>query len=110
MQAFLTQFYLSGGGRESIPTEILVSERSLDQPLLQSVLTAESGRSVSIRVPARGLKARWVALAHENAQLALRQRQGSRARHQDRRLFRIREENVFRKVKGRMSEWLKEVF
>ncbi len=32
------------------------------------------------------------------------------ARHQDRRLFRIREENVFRKVKGRMSEWLKEVF
>src|SRR5271154_775679 len=28
------------------------------------------------------------------------------ARHQDRRLFRIREENVYRKVKGRMREWL----
>ncbi len=32
------------------------------------------------------------------------------ARHQDRRMFRIREENVFRKVKRRMGEWLQEVF
>ena len=28
----------------------------------------------------------------------------------DRRMFRIREENVFKKVKGRMREWLEEVF
>jgi len=32
------------------------------------------------------------------------------ARHQDRRMFRIREENVFKKVKRRMGEWLQEVF
>ncbi|MCL2179391.1 MAG: cell division protein FtsA [Proteobacteria bacterium] len=32
------------------------------------------------------------------------------ARHTDRRLFRIREENVFKKVKGRMRDWLQEVF
>lgn len=32
------------------------------------------------------------------------------ARHQDRSMFRIREENVFRKVKRRMGEWLQEVF
>jgi cell division protein FtsA len=32
------------------------------------------------------------------------------AKHQDRRLFRIREENVYRKVKGRMKEWLQEIF
>src|SRR5215472_3367574 len=32
------------------------------------------------------------------------------ARHQDRRLFRIREENVYRKVKDRMKEWLQEIF
>ncbi|MCL2625798.1 MAG: cell division protein FtsA [Cystobacterineae bacterium] len=32
------------------------------------------------------------------------------ARHMDRRLFRIREENVFKKVKGRMRDWLQEVF
>ena len=30
------------------------------------------------------------------------------ARHTDRRLFRIREENVYRKVRGRMREWLEE--
>jgi cell division protein FtsA len=32
------------------------------------------------------------------------------AKHADRRMFRIREENVFKKVKGRMREWLEEVF
>jgi cell division protein FtsA len=32
------------------------------------------------------------------------------ARNQDRRLFRIREENVFKKVSRRMGEWLQEVF
>lgn len=32
------------------------------------------------------------------------------ARHQDRSMFRIREENVFKKVKRRMGEWLNEVF
>ena len=32
------------------------------------------------------------------------------ARHMDRSMFRIREENVFKKVKRRMGEWLQEVF
>ncbi len=32
------------------------------------------------------------------------------ARRQDRTMFRIREENVFKKVKRRMGEWLQEVF
>ncbi len=32
------------------------------------------------------------------------------AKHQDRRMFRIREENVYKKVKGRMREWLEEIF
>ena len=32
------------------------------------------------------------------------------ARHTDRRLFRIREDNVYRKVRGRMREWLEEIF
>jgi cell division protein FtsA len=33
------------------------------------------------------------------------------AKHQDRRIFRIREENnVYKKVKGRMREWLEEIF
>jgi cell division protein FtsA len=32
------------------------------------------------------------------------------AKHQDRRVFRIRDENVYRKVKGRMREWLEEIF
>jgi cell division protein FtsA len=32
------------------------------------------------------------------------------ARHRDRSMFRIREENVFKKVKRRMGEWLQEVF
>ena len=84
LQAFLSQFYLSGAGRNRIPTEILVGTRPVDHALLERVFTGESGRAVQIRVPTRGLKARWTALARENAELALRQRQGSRARHVDR--------------------------
>ena len=84
MHAFLTQYYFSGKGREQIPGEILVSDAPDEQSLLENLLQTETGRGVSIRIPARGLKARWVAMARENAQLALRQRQGNRARHQDR--------------------------
>jgi cell division protein FtsA len=32
------------------------------------------------------------------------------AKNQDRRVFRIRDENVYKKVKGRMREWLEEIF
>ncbi|MBI1731833.1 MAG: excinuclease ABC subunit UvrC [Gammaproteobacteria bacterium] len=84
LQAFLTQYYLSGAGRGNIPAEILVSERPDGSSLLEQVFAAESGRRVAIRVPARGVKARWVALARDNAALALRQKLGSRARHQER--------------------------
>lgn len=84
LQAFLAQYYLSGAGHEQMPAEILVSGRLPDQALLESVLQAQSGGAVVVRIPARGLKARWVALARENAELALRQRADSRARYQDR--------------------------
>ena len=84
LQAFLSQFYLSGAGSNRIPAEILVGTRPADHALLEKVFTEESGRAVQIRVPTRGLKARWTTLARENAELALRQRQGSRARHTDR--------------------------
>ena len=32
------------------------------------------------------------------------------AKNADRKIFRIRDENVYRKVKGRMREWLEEIF
>jgi cell division protein FtsA len=32
------------------------------------------------------------------------------AKNMDRRMFRIRDENVYKKVKGRMREWLEEIF
>ena len=32
------------------------------------------------------------------------------AKNMDRRVFRIRDENVYRKVKGRMKEWLGQIF
>ena len=84
LHAFLPQFYLSGAGRNRIPAEILVNIRPTDLALVEGVFAQESGKAVRIRVPARGVKARWTDLARENAQLALRQRQGSRARHLDR--------------------------
>jgi len=32
------------------------------------------------------------------------------AKHQDLRVFKIREDNTFKKVKSRMRQWLEEVF
>lgn len=84
LQAFLSQYYLAGTARDRLPAEILVSHDLPDRTLLESVLQERCGAAVAIRVPARGLRARWVALARENAELALRQRTDSHARYQER--------------------------
>jgi excinuclease ABC subunit C len=83
LQAFISQYYLSGAGRENIPGEILVSGKITDQDLLAEVLGTQSGKPVAIRVPTRGMKARWMELAMENAALSLRQRLGRGSRLQD---------------------------
>ena len=80
LRAFLPQHYLARTGRErTLPDEILLSHPVEGLAVLERALGQQSGHRVSIRSNVRGERARWVALAEENAELALRQRISSRA-------------------------------
>ena len=73
--AFLTQGYL---GRE-VPAEILVSHAPDDGALIAEALSQQAGRRVRISAQVRGARARWLALAADNARIALDARLASRA-------------------------------
>ena len=80
LRAFLPQHYLSRAGRERpIPDEILLSHATEGTEVLEQALGEQSGRRISIRSNVRGDRARWVAMAMDNAELSLQQRIASRA-------------------------------
>ena len=74
LEAFLSQYYLSHAGRHSIPAEILVSAPIEGSPLLSAALSEQAGRRVAVRQHFRGVRARWVEMTRQNAELALGQR------------------------------------
>ena len=80
LRAFLPQYYLSRAGRERpIPDEILLGVAIEGLDVLERALSEQTGRRISIRYNVRGDRARWVAMAVDNAELALKQRIASRA-------------------------------
>ena len=80
LRAFLPQYYLSRAGRERpVPDEILLSVAIDGLDILEQALGEQTGRRISIRCNVRGERARWVAMAVDNAELSLRQRIASRA-------------------------------
>ena len=80
LRAFLPQHYLSRPGRERpIPDEILLSHTVSGLDVLELALSEQSGRKIRIRSNVRGDRARWVAMAVDNAELAWRQRIASRS-------------------------------
>jgi len=72
---FLSQYYL---GREA-PAEIIVEADFEDRELLEAGLTDRAGRRVAIRHRVRGDRARWLALAKNNAEQGLKIRAASNA-------------------------------
>ena len=68
--AFLSQYYLSGGDRE-IPRAVVAAAPLAEQPLLAEALSQQSGRRTEVVCHPRGQRARWAAMAAENAQLSL---------------------------------------
>lgn len=75
LNAFLPQFYLE----HEVPKEIVTSEAVEDQIVLQEVLSARTGSSVSITWSVRGDRAKLQALSVTNAQIALDTRLSSRS-------------------------------
>jgi excinuclease ABC subunit C len=75
LAAFIAQYYIG----KQIPQEILLSHAPDDKPLLEQVLTQESGHQVRLRREVRGSRAQGLRMALHNAQLALDARLASRA-------------------------------
>ncbi len=71
MDAFLSQYYLASKNRD-LPKTVVVSHIGDDRDVLREALTSMGSRKVEIVRDVRGQRARWLALAHENASLSLK--------------------------------------
>lgn len=75
LSGFLAQYYL---GREA-PSEILINQSIEDADLLEATLSQKMERSVRVRHGVRGVRARWLDMARENAELGLKMRRATEA-------------------------------
>ena len=78
LASFLLQYY-----SQEPPPEVLVNLELPDADSVAEVLRERAGHAVQVRRPARGIGARWVELALENAGQALRMRQAQRQGAED---------------------------
>jgi len=75
----LASFLLQHYAREEAPAEIRVNLALPDQEAIAEVLSNQQGRQVRLSRPARGMAARWVESAVQNAEQALRMRRARSA-------------------------------
>src|SRR5690606_8259882 len=64
--AFLSQYYL-GGPERDLPRTVITAPGIDDAEVLGAALSDKSGRRVDVVHQVRGQRARWLALARENA-------------------------------------------
>ncbi len=79
LRAFLPQYYLSRSASRLIPKEILLSHPVEESELIAVVLEDRAGHKVALKTRVRGERARWLEMARQNADLALKQRHADRA-------------------------------
>ena len=72
--SFILQYYTA----QEPPSEVLLGLALPDSDAMGEVLRERAPHAVQVRKPARGIAARWVELAQENAVQALRMRQAQR--------------------------------
>lgn len=84
LEAFVSQYYLSGPADRRIPHEIIAGEALQHPEPLLEVLQKRAGRGVRFTHRVRGERARWLKMALSNAQLALDQRLADRSSVRDR--------------------------
>ncbi len=77
LRAFIGQHYL-GNPRQQIAHEILLSDSIEDSAAMESILSEQQGRKVKLKHQVRGERAKWIAMAKDNAQIALSQKLASK--------------------------------
>ncbi len=98
LSAFVAQYYIG----KQIPQEILLSHALDDKPLLEQVLTQESGHPVKLRQQVRGNRAQGLRMALQNARLALDAKLASKAGMQ-RRVEALQQALSLDETPGRME-------
>jgi excinuclease ABC subunit C len=78
LSAFLPQYYLAES--RYIPNEIILNCDINEMTLLTEVISQQRGRQIHIHSRVRGVRARWVEMAMENAKISLVQRQPNQYR------------------------------
>ena len=81
LNAFLAQYYLSETRRRRAPGEILVSHRVADADTLMALLSETKGRNVRIKHTHRKERRKWVEMALNNAEIALKTRLSSKDKY-----------------------------
>ena len=79
LEAFLSQYYLSGPADRSIPHHVIISEALPHLDLLAEVLGDKAGRAVQISDRVRGERARWLHMALRNAEHVIAQQAADRS-------------------------------
>lgn len=69
--SFVGQFYLQAHQGRTIPNSIVVDHKLLEKDQLETLLSEQAGRKVSIQDNAKGNKSKYLQLAQINAQAAL---------------------------------------
>ena len=70
LSVFVRQFYAA---TPFLPKELMLECRIEDQKLIEEWLSSRRGSRVYLKVPQRGTRSRLVRMAHENAEIALKQ-------------------------------------
>jgi len=84
LRSFLLQFYCDEQKKRDYPNEILVNESIEDQSLMSEAISQFAQHKVKILQPQRHAKAKWLALAVENAEQSLNRRQSQQGIYQQR--------------------------
>ena len=78
LNAFLPQYYLTGSRNRPAPGEILLSHPVADAETLMTLLSERSAKRVRIKHNHRSERRKWVEMALNNAEIALKTRLSSR--------------------------------
>lgn len=78
LEAFLPQYYLNT--LRDFPDEIVVNQSIKDENLLKLVISDYAGKTVHLHAKVRSVRAKWLQMTIENAQVNLSQKQPSQYR------------------------------
>ncbi len=75
LASFVTQYYLA----HEPPDEIILDRSLDDAELIAASISQQAGHAVAVRHKVRGQRAKWLAMAQQNAELSLKMKQTSAA-------------------------------